>query len=325
MLCFMEFNGIAMNARQMYKIAACLTGELYAPPATIPPPDGIGRMLSVMGFGHEIFTAAALDEKEMARKIVSSLNDVGRSVIVVTDSGNWCFGGTVIGCENGSGTMVNWGYFPFDDSDDPSPVLSRNGEWYASDTVLAVIGERKSPVDPRDVYLAGIRAANEDSNGRFLAANQGFHADWQRVLRQTADETVEEVKHTRKLPGTWGVFDESGLTREGILNRLPEIVDPLWCDYAERRFYAARFLDDASHHITNPDLVQARDAFQRIHDRMYDYITKVGLGPGDESVDGDRFNDPAVRGGMADIAELCRLDDIAAARHLKGAAAALKA
>lgn len=171
------------------------------------------------------------------------------------------------------------------------------------------------------VFRAGVKAAFDDLNANYRNANQDFYADWKRILTQPIEHTIKEVKQTRKIPCTWGVFQEEELIDSVIDKRMLEIVDPLWCDYAERRFYAARFLQQAASYLPNAKdyLTDAQSVFDRIHCRMGEYIAKVDLVPGAEFFNQDKFSNPVIRREMAEIVEQCRLDEQAAIQHLKDA------
>jgi hypothetical protein len=322
---YLEFMGVAHDAQPTYTLLAGLIGELYSPPVSLPLPGGIGRMLNIMGYAYELYTAQDMDKKTMSERIVKHMTETGRPALVITDlgeDGSWCFGGAVIGYEHNGDTLINWSYFPFDKSTDPQPVLNRNDIWYASDTLLIIIGERKTPSDFLKVYQEGIKAASDDLNHHYKKANDRFFADWKRILLQSENETVQEVKVSRKIPCTWGVFDDGEISDADIIKRIPEIVEPLWCDYAERRFYAARFCQDASPYFPGikDSLNNAREAFDRIHDRMYEYIKKVDFTPDSESINPKKFNDPAIRREMAEMAAQCSMDEATAAYHLNNAA-----
>ncbi|MCI8633626.1 MAG: helix-turn-helix transcriptional regulator [Lachnospiraceae bacterium] len=324
---YLEFVGIAHDACQTYTILSALTGELFSPAVTLCLPSGISRMLDVMGFEHEIYTAYKassnyLDKTAMKRVIVENLSKKKQPAIVVTGGGDWCFGGTVIGYENGGETLVNWSYFPFDDSQNPQPILNQNSHWYAeNETVLAVIRGRKTLSGLENVYRAGVKAAVADLSENYRAANQKFYADWQHVLLQSMEETVLEAKQTRKIPCTWEMLQDNVLTSAEIEKTLLEIVDPLWCDYAERRFYAARFLEQAAVFLpkAKADLAKAMELFDEIHNLMYAYIAKVDHSAGTDFINVDKFRDSAVRREMAAIVEQCRLNEQKAVQYLKRA------
>ncbi|MDR0324920.1 MAG: AraC family transcriptional regulator [Oscillospiraceae bacterium] len=324
---FLEFLGLAHDTQQTYTILAGLIGELYSPPVSLPPASGVSRMLSAMGFEHEVFTAQKgagnyLSKEAMTKRITACLLETRKPLVIITQSGDWCFGGTVIGYEHNGETLINWGYFPFDDSANPQPILTPNNEWYDDSTIAAFIGERKSPADLTSVYRAGVEAAFDDMANHYQDAKQRFFSEWLNALRSPLDETIGEIRKTRKIPCAWVNPWEEDATDAELVNKLLQIVDPLWCDYAERRFYAAQFLKQAAAHLPQAAdaLMKAHDAFDRIHTLMGEYIKRVDLEPGAENINMDKFNNPAVRGEMADIVEQCRLEEQNAAQYIKDAA-----
>lgn len=324
---YLEFVGLGHDVYQTYTILSALTGELFSPAVTLCQPSGISRMLTVMGFEYEIYTAYKTDsnylgEAAMKQIAVENLSKNKQPVIVVTGDGDWCFGGTVVGYKNGGDTLVNWGYFPFDDSQNPQPILTQNEHWYVEDgTVLAVIGKRKTMPDFENVYRAGVKAAVADLSENYRVANKVFYDEWQRVLLQSIDEIISEVKQTHKIPCTWEALKGDDLTSAEIEKSLLEIVDPLWCDYAERRFYAARFLQQAMTFFpqAKEDLLKAAELFDTIHNLMYEYIAKVDHMAGTNFINEAKFRNPAVRKEMAAIVEQCRLNEQKAIQYLKNA------
>ncbi len=175
--------------------------------------------------------------------------------------------------------------------------------------------------NPDVMGYEGVKAAVADLSENYRAANQKFYADWQHVLLQSMEETVLEAKQTRKIPCTWEMLQDNVLTSAEIEKTLLEIVDPLWCDYAERRFYAARFLEQAAVFLpkAKADLAKAMELFDEIHNLMYAYIAKVDRSAGTDFINVDKFRDSAVRREMAAIVEQCRLNEQKAVQYLKRA------
>ncbi|MNC51889.1 hypothetical protein D3C75_1012040 [compost metagenome] len=149
--------------------------------------------------------------------------------------------------------------------------------------------------------------------------NAPFYQDWKRILTQTTEETIKEVKGSHKIPCTWDRLDSTNLTGADIQDKLTEIVDPLWCDYAERRFYAARFMQQAAEYWpqAKETLTQAKDAFETMHNLMYGYILKVDLVAGSEHLNKDKFFNPDVRKEMAHIVESCENEERKVIQYLK--------
>jgi len=318
---YLEFIGMAQDAQQTYTILTNLTGEAYSPPVSLPLPLGIDKMLESMGFEHEIFAAKDMDKYAMRGKITEQLSNTRSPIIVMNELGDWCFGGAVIGYEDNGDTLISWGYFPFDDSANPQPILTPSRNWYTDNTMLAIIGKRKAPVDFSDIFRTGIKFAYDCLNTHYKEKNHEFYVDWKRILLQPINETIKEVKRTRKIPCTWGKMQEDVLTDTAVEKQLLEIIDPLWCDFAERRFYAARFLQSASIYFPNEkeSLCKAQEAFDSIHSHMYEYIEKVDLVAGTESINQEKFTNPSVRSEMAELVEQCETDEQSALKYLREA------
>lgn len=323
---YLEFIGQNNNPQQAYTIIASLCGELYNPGVSLASVDGIKNMLSALGFTYEIYTtnesdSSCLSKESMKKHIINHISQTRHPVIVMNELSDWCFGGVIIGYENNGDTLINWGYFPFDDSVNPQPILTKSRQWYRSQTVLVVIGERKALPELKSIYMTGVKHAYDSLYDGADLRNAQFYQDWKRVLAQTTEETVKEVKGSHKIPCTWDMLHDNHLTDTNILDILTEIIDPLWCDYAERRFYAARFMQQAAEYWPQAKemLTQAKDAFDTMHNLMYDYISKVDLVAGTEYINKDKFFNPDVRKEMAEIIKNCELEERKVIQYLQNA------
>lgn len=323
---YLEFIGQNNNPQQAYTVIASLCGELYNPAVSLTSIDGIKKMLSALGFAYKVYTtnendSSYLNRESMKKHIINHISQTQRPVIVTNELSDWCFGGVIIGYENKGDTLVNWGYFPFDDSVNPQPILTKSQQWYTAQASLIVIGERKVLPELKSIYMTGVKNAYDYLYDGADLHNAQFYQDWKRVLTQTTEETLKEVKFSHKIPCTWDMLHDNNLTDAGIQDKLIEIIDPLWCDYAERRFYAARFMQQAAEYLpqAKESLTQAKDAFDTMHNLMYEYISKVDLVAGMEYINKDKFFNSDVRKEMADIIACCELEERKAIQYLKNA------
>ncbi len=328
---FLEFTGQSNHPQQAYTILASLCGELYQPAVSLPSKDDVQTMFQTLGYPCQVYTARAcggldyLSKDAMENLVVSAISQTQRPVIVCNRLDDWCFGGAVMGYEGNGRTLINWGYFPFDDSANPQPILTKSANWYHDSTLLAIPGQRDVPAELGAVYKAGVQGAYAYlSNGQGMR-NALFYQNWRRILSQPLEQTFREASGSRVIPCTWTPLRAEDCNQAGITEKLMEVIDPLWCDYAERRFYAARFMQQAMEFLprAKEPLNQARAAFDQIHQMMFQYIAKVGLVPGAAQFDREKFFHPQIRTELVQIVDRCQEEEQRAVLALSRARANL--
>lgn len=188
--------------------------------------------------------------------------------------------------------MLNWHHPPFDSSDDPQPVLTECEDWYAK-TEKVIFLERdpdNSRISLNELYFTSLRgAAHFLGNGTGLKTAH-FFSDWKNRL----------------------------LSNEPLLHNDLSLIDPMWCDYAEKRFYAGQFMLQLTAFLPQykKELHSLWTIYgQRINRLIYDYIGKVDLQAGAliESMNREKLNDEAVRKEMCRIIDQCEEEERRAA------------
>ena len=327
---YFEFIGQNHDPARTYALLAALSGDAFHAGISLPTTRGMSRALEALRFHPRIFTtdpkdACYLDEATAKQEIVQSIA-VEQRPVIVCNLDQACFGGVIIGYEQDGDTLINWGYYPFDDRDRPEPILVHCTDWYHHATHIVLLGERGKAPELKELYLTGLKGAYDDLRGADGITNESFYEKWKVFLRLGRQQAMEEVRRTGRVPGTWGTIPAGSTDEDTILAKVKEIIDPLWCDFAERRFFAAHFIRQAKEYA--PDVVQqhldrASAAFLRIHDLMYEYINAVGLKPGGDVINEEVLFDPAVQEQLCRMIDECKALELEAINELRDVVAHL--
>ncbi len=310
---YFEFLGQNHDPSRTYALSAALSGDAFRAGVSLPTTHGMSRALEALRFQHQVYTteptdACYLDEATAREKIVQSI-DVEQRPAIVCNLDQACFGGVITGYEQDAKMLVNWGYYPFDDRDRPEPILTHCTDWYRHATHIVLMGERGTTPELKELYVTGLKGAYDDLWSEGGMKNETFYEEWKRFLRLSREQAMEQVRRTGRVPGTWGTLPSDAADEGAILAKVKEIIDPLWCDFAERRFFAAHFIRQAKEFApegVQQQLESASAAFFRIHDLMYDYIKAVGLKQGGDTIDEEMLFEPTTREKLHGIVDGCK-------------------
>lgn len=255
-------------------------------------------VLDLLGFDFFAYTAESLNEADMKKFIMYYLN-VNKRPVVLRYLPECFFGGIVIGYEQNGDVLLSFNYETFNFSPNLAPQVKKNTGWYKGDTVLYTVGERKSAPKLSDLYLRGLNIIRDTLVTGGKMNNESFYDDWQKILTLTNDDCLAELKRTKKVLGRFDVLNEEELTAENVLSVLTPVADPLWCEYAEKRYYGAHFIRQAKVHFPDiaESLEQAACCLDKIGPFVDEYIGKTGHDP----VDMQKFGKLSVRKEMSEI------------------------
>lgn len=269
------------------------------------------KLFELLGYEYESHSTNEdsedyLPKEGMRRKILESFLIHKRPAIV--NKREDCPGGTsVVGYEASGETLICWNYHVFDFSPNPQPIVTRNSSWYGSADYLCLIGERTHRPDLKELYRSGLQVAHDSLTGRASAENADFYERWKQYFAMSEDDYIQEVKRTHWIMGHGTppitLFDDD----EAIRAELARTVDPLWCAYAERRYYAKHFMRQAKAFLPGAEepLEQAACCFEAIEAFMDEYLRKVGHDP----VDREKLRDPRVRAEMGALVDSCQKEE----------------
>ena len=196
-----------------------------------------------------------------------------------------------------------------DFSPNPQPQIFKKDNWYEEAAYVAFVGKRAKNPELKELYRQGIITAyNTLTDDGVTMKNAKYYEDWKRYFTQTEDECVEEAKRTHYIIG-YGTPPESlFLDDEKIRLELVRTIDPAWCAYSERRYYAEKFMLQAKKHFS--EHAQILDEIACCFDRtssehMANFINKVGR----EQIDRDKLRDLVIRAEMAEIIDQCKVEE----------------
>jgi len=181
--------------------------------------------------------------------------------------------------------------------------------WYEEAAYVAFVGKRVNTPELKELYRQGIITAyNTLTDDGVTMKNSQFYEDWKRYFIQTEDECIEEAKCTHYIIG-YGTPPESLFSDDDkIRTELIRTVDPAWCAYSERRYYAEKFMKQAMKYY--PEQAGVLDeiacCFGRTSsEHMENFINKVGREP----IDRDKLRNLVIRAEMAEIIDKCKIEE----------------
>lgn len=159
------------------------------------------------------------------------------------------------------------------------------------DIIGILVNERSEAQIPlKQIYINGLKKAAEYLGNADNIRTEKFFYEWRTRLMEN----------------------------EPLISNDYSLIDPMWCDYAEKRFYAGHFMLQLK-----PFLPEYEDKLNelwnifgiKINSLMYEYIAKVDLDPGSDikSINTKKFNNEAVRKDMCDIVSKCEAEERKAA------------
>ena len=106
---------------------------------------------------------------------------------------------------------------------------------------------------------------------------------------------------------------------EAIERALLSMADPLWCDYAERRYYASNFIRQAGEFFPaqKDEMKALAGLYWEIDQNMHAYDELSGHEHANDTVDAAVFWNPEVRERLAQKVEFCRDRELAIAARMQ--------
>ncbi len=320
---FMEYSGNGYGFEDMngwrcdinYTVADVLSGHATNPASAPVSQDGLARLYRAAGFSPQRLcgdpsSAAYASEEQMKEAIRRSLLALGQPVILSPVSHAF-FGAIVVGYERGGEALVTYSYPPyFAAPNNCRPEIRPVERWYGPGTALTLPGERRGAFAVQDVYLHGFRQMRRGLAEGVLGEGLKVYEGWKRFLRLSVPEMIAEVRRTRAVPGADIDPDmlDGALTDEKAMAGILTLVDPTWCNLAERRYYVQNFCRQAKAHF--PGEAEALSAmvkhFWATSNIMgSDYVREAGHDP----VNAEAFAAADVRERMAECVELFQQGD----------------
>jgi AraC-like DNA-binding protein len=302
---YMEYIGHNTNTMQTYTLISTLSGDTYNGGLSLTEDSGILTAMEAFGYKCHICSTRQSDknympEMELRERIINELVINKRPVIAVNVV-DCCFGGVIVGYKDNGECLLNWGYFPFDFSDNSHPVLTECNNWYHKTQKLIFVNEHSNcPVELKQIYINSLKKAAEYLGNAEKLKTERFYTQWRTRLMEN----------------------------EPLINNDYSLIDPLWCDYAEKRFYAGQFMLQSKAFLPpyEKKLNELWHIFgKNINNLMYEYIAKVDLAPGadTESINLTKLNTKAVRKEMSEIVDRCEEEERKAARIIHEIVSAL--
>ncbi len=292
---YLEFMGDNTNTMQTYTLISNICGDTLSAGLALTDNCGILSVTEAFGYNSNIYSTRLgdmnyLSESDLRKRIIYELVTNKRPVIAINVI-DCCFGGIIIGYKENGGCLLNWGYYPFDSSDNPNPIITECRDWYKKTTKIILIGERTNDqINLRDVYANSLKKVSAYLGTREALKTEEFYRQWKNR------------------------FSEN----EPLIRNDYSLIDPMWCDYAEKRFYAGQLMLQLRAFFPEyeKELNDLWNIFGRnMNSYMYEYISKVDLEPGSdyETINIDKLNNEQVRREMCEIISRCEEEERTAA------------
>lgn len=292
---YMEYMGQSSNTMQTYTLISTLCGDAYNAGLTLTEDSGILAAMEAFGYKCNIYSTRQnninyLPELELRERIINEIV-VNKRPVIAINVVDCCFGGVIVGYKDDGECLLNWGYLPFNFSDNPQPVITECREWFTKTQKVIVIGEHSNcPTDLKQVYINGMKKATEYLGNTENLSTEKFYSEWKNRL----------------------------IENEPLISNDYSIIEPMWCDYAEKRFYAGQFMLQLKTFFPEYEnkLNELWNIFGRnINGLMYEYIAKVGLTPGVncESINIEKLKDKTIQKEMCEIVSKCEEEERKAA------------
>ncbi|MDF2802551.1 MAG: AraC family transcriptional regulator [Anaerocolumna sp.] len=292
---YMEYLGHNTNTMQTYTLISCFCGDAFNAGLALTEDIGILTALEAFGYKCNIYSTKQrninyLPETELKKHILEELV-VNRRPVIAVNIVDCCFGGVIVGYKDNGDCLLNWNYYPFDFSENPQPIITECFDWYKKTEKVIIISERSNcPFNLKQVYFNCFKMASTYLGSGSSLMTEKFYSEWREKL----------------------------IENEPLITNDYSVIDPMWCDYAEKRFYAGQFMLQLRAFLPQQEnmLNELWNIFGRnINNFMYEYIAKVDLIPGSncESVNFSKFNDTKVRDDMSEIVINCEKEERLAA------------
>jgi hypothetical protein len=164
-------------------------------------------------------------------------------------------------------------------------------DWYEKTQKVIFIEELSNyPVELKQIYISSLKRAAEYLGTAEKLNTEKFYLEWKNRLIENELLNINDYS----------------------------VIDPMWCDYAEKRFYAGQFMLQLKTFLPKyeKELNELWDIFgKRINGLMYQYIDKVDLAPGADcqTINISKLNDETVRKEMCELIARCEEEERKAA------------
>jgi RNA polymerase sigma factor (sigma-70 family) len=278
----------------------------------------IQRVMEAAGYQHELrlrpdfaarlpYSGELLGSESQTRKLVMESIDAGRPVLALGILGpaEPCL---VAGYDEDGAVLVGWNYFQGEPGIaagvdfEPNGYFRKRG-WFADTYGILTIGQKQAGPPEKIVYRQAIEWGLELLRRSEIA---GFAAGW-----ASYDEWADLF--LKDLPS-------GGEDPVSPLRRLAEYVQPTLWELAERRWYAARFIQEIvlknAPGLPAEPLAAAARHFDQEHDLMWEIAALSGIEGGDPV---KNLADPGTRHKIAAVIRQAKTLDIKAANFLESA------
>jgi len=260
-------------------------------------------VVNLLGFEYNSYDPDKLGKGIIKEIIKKSLYE-NKEFVVARFIEEAFFGGVIIGYEENGDTLLVFSYEPFNFDQNLEPTIAKVSfdKWFESDSkVFYTIGKRISNPKLSDLYMEGLKVAKDclfEKNGTMK--NESDYKKWINILKMTDEGIFTELKKDKQIFGRMEKLTEEEIKKEDFLSIFASIADPQWCDYAERRHYAAHFMRQAKTHFPDveKELEDTAVTFDEVNPLMYEYIEKTS-----NPVDLEKLGSLEIRKEMSLIVE----------------------
>lgn len=219
------------------------------------------------------------------------------------------FGGIVVGYEEQGEVLLGLSFNAFDFTPGILPVIKKNRDWYQADTLLYTLNNQTGQKDIKELYMAALQRAKASLFENGALQNKKIYRQWKRILSLSREELYKELQDSPEAFSRLKHLKPEERRNFSFPEILTPIVDPLWCEYAENRYYAAHFMrqagkyaeefTDSSHAAELSELFEeTARSLDKVNPLAYEYIGKVdGIDP----INLEKLSDDSIRKEMGSI------------------------
>ncbi|WP_105614639.1 hypothetical protein [Vallitalea okinawensis] len=275
-----------------------VTGEAFSAPMTPEPAKSYERAMKAIGYDYKLYFSQREDsyvhgehfesglrddiefyegKGKIRDLIVTHISEKESPVIVMglLDAPQGC---VVVGYKDYGETLMGWN-FPSTYSTNNTPTYIEVSHWYEKSYGVLLVMDKEEKLNYKEGYSLAFYDAID-----YLKNEEGLK-EWKKVL---ADQTMD--------------MDDK-MTEELFF----KAVNPITWDYAERRWYAARFAEQAIEYLE-----EYKDILEKImkccdqqHNYMYEMASLIEHSPG-HHMNKELLADENIRKKMIRVIDQCR-------------------
>lgn len=306
-----------------YTLADALSGNIWAIDSENQENSETRKaVLSVLGYDLTEWHGRTTSYEEM-KEIIKSVLYYQQKPVILRYLPEHFFGGIVVGYEKQGDILLGLSFDAFDYNHGIQPKIKKNQDWFQDTTLMYILNKSANRTDLKDCYLTALKKAKESLFQDDILKNQRSYYLWQHTLNLTKEELEDELKNSSEVFSRLNNLSAKERMSPAFPEVLAPIVDPLWCEYAENRYYAAHFMRQAkkyaaeflanstaqsatsSYTYTPESLTVLTELFEetarsldKVNPLAYEYISKVdGIDP----INMRKLAEDAVRMEMSDI------------------------